>query len=88
MKRQILTPKNLKNAPWHFWQRKAQTHIALNIIYNYDKWGGIWENEIEILQDGIWVWKRALKYKDRGYHKNHRKHRDDAKRLIKRLTNR
>ena len=85
-KKQILTPKcGTKNISWLFWQRKAQTHIAINILYKPEKWRGIWSNEAEILEDGIYVWTQALRYKDRGYHKFHRKCRKDAKTLLKKL---
>jgi len=90
MKRQQIqygTPKiGTKGISWQFWQRKSQVHKANLILYS-PKFKNTWstKRQIEILEDGIYCFRQALKYKDRGYHKIHRKHRDDAKILIKKI---
>jgi hypothetical protein len=91
MKRQQIkygTPRiGTKGISWLFWQRKAQTHKAHLILYK-PKFKNEWseEKQIQMLEDGIYVYSMALRYKDRGYHKFHRKCRKDAKARITKLA--
>lgn len=82
------TPRiGTKGIPWLFWQRKAQTHKA-NLILRKPKFKDVWskERQIQILEDGIYVYSMALRYRDRGYHRIHRQYRKEAKALIKTLN--
>jgi hypothetical protein len=78
-----------KNVPWLHWQRRCQVHPVLRLLTKPEKWANEWsqEKQISILEDSLYCFRMALQYKDRGYHKIHRKYRNDAKTLLRKLNN-